>query len=350
MRSSFTFLILILCSTLHAQKYSGQWSGAFDAAGDPSTTEYVLEIEAKGSSFEGTSTTYFIINGKRYYTICAIKGTIDVGSKTLVSTEVSVVKKNTPEWFRDCFQVHTLTYFRKGETEELSGTWKAAKKEDNCGFGNTKLSRKQLVKNPITIPPPPSNNTVRMNPNTPKPTTPPPATKQDHATAKTQPKQNQPTVKTQIKKDTPDKVQPSLTKVDNKTQQEIEPDMKPKIPAPKLPNGLEKRDNKIYETISITDDEIIVNLYDNAEVDGDIVTLLFNGEVIVSKQTLSDKPITLKLKAIRGRDNTLTMYAENLGEIPPNTAIMRLQSGNNYYKVFVSADNERNASVIFRLK
>jgi hypothetical protein len=350
MRSIFTLIFLLLTAALNAQKYSGQWSGAFDAAGDPSTTEYVLEIDVKGNSFEGTSTTYFIISGKRYYTICAIRGTIDPGSKTLVSTEISVVKKNTPEWFRDCFQIHSLTYFRKGDTEELSGTWKAARKEDNCGTGTTKLSRKQLAKNPITAPPPPSNNTVRMNPNVPKPNTKPPVTKQNNTTVKTQPKQNTPPAKTQTKKDTVVKTLPSITKVDNENQTEVKPDMKSNIPAPKLPNGLEKRDNKVYETINIADDEIIVNLYDNAEVDGDIVTLLFNGEVIVSKQTLSDKPITLKLKAIHGKDNTLTMYAENLGRIPPNTAIMRLQNGNNYYKVFVSADNEKNASVIFRLK
>jgi hypothetical protein len=122
------------------------------------------------------------------------------------------------------------------------------------------------------------------------------------------------------------------------------------IPAPKLPNGLERRDNKVFETITIDDEEITVNLYDNAEIDGDIITVLFNGEVVAAQKSLTDKPITLKLKAIKGRDNTLTMYAENQGKIPPNTALMRVQCGDNYYKVFLSADDKKNASVVFRVK
>ena len=145
MKGFFTLAFLLFTSALSAQKYSGQWSGSFDAVTEPgSYTEYVLEIETKGNNqFEGTSTTYFIISGKRYYTICAIKGIIDPASKTLTSTEITRVKANTPEWFKDCFQIHTLTYFRKTDAEELVGTWKAARKEDNCGTGTTKLSRKQ---------------------------------------------------------------------------------------------------------------------------------------------------------------------------------------------------------------
>lgn len=126
--------------------------------------------------------------------------------------------------------------------------------------------------------------------------------------------------------------------------------MKPDIPAPKLPNGLEKRENKVYEIIVIDEEDIAVNLYDNAEIDGDIITVLFNGEVVASQKMLSEKPITLKLKAIRGRDNTLTMYAENQGRVSPNTALMRVQIGDQYYKVFLSADAMKNGSVVFRFK
>ena len=341
---------LFSSSTLLAQKFSGQWSGSFDALGDSSDrTEYFLELEVNGSKVEGTSTTYFIISGKRFYTICQISGTFDPKSKTIISTEVSNIKSNTPEWFRDCFQVHTLTYFRQGDKEVLEGIWKGARKEDNCGSGTTLLSRKQLAKNLVTIPPAPANNTVRMNPNLPKPNTQKPVAKPNNNTVKTQPKQT-PVTKPRVKKDTVVKKQPSITKVDNKNETQNKVEIKPIIPAPKLPNGLEKRDNKVYETIPITEEEITVNLYDNAEIDGDIITVLFNGEVVALQKTLSDKPIMLKLKAIRGKDNTLTMYAENQGKIPPNTAIMRVQSGGDYYKVFLSADDKKNGSVVFRLK
>lgn len=354
MKSLFNFLLFtFLLSSASAQKWSGQWSGSFDSNGDPnSQTEYVLEIEAKGNTFTGTSVTYFIFNNKRYYTICEIKGTIDPGSKTLVSTELKVIKKNTPPDQGDCLQIHTLTYFKKGEDEQLIGTWKPADPKQPCGTGSTTLGRKQLVKNKITTPPPPTN-TVRMNTVITKPKTTAPKT----ATAKPPVKNNppatakqQPVTKPVPKKDSIVKTKPSITKVETEIKPQTKPDNKPVIAAPKLPNGLERRDNKIFETIIIDEEAITVTLFDNAEIDGDIITVLFNGEVVAQQKSLTDKPITLKLNAIKGRDNTLTMYAENQGKIPPNTAIMRVQCGDNYYKVFLSADDKKNASVVFRVK
>lgn len=354
MKAMMKQILLVFCSLISlpllAQKYSGQWSGSFDAKGEEGyRTEYVLEIEAKGNTFTGTSITYFNV-GKRYYTICEIKGTIDPGSKTLVSTEIKVIKKNTPPDQTDCLQIHTLTYFRKGDEEQLIGTWKPANNNDNCGTGSTVLSRKQLVKNTVTTPPPP-NPTVRNNtgnkPNTtpaPKPVTKPPVT--NNKTTTTKP----PATKPAPKKDTLVKTGPTIQKAETEIKTPSKPETKPVIPAPKLPNGLERRDNKVFETITIDDEEITVNLYDNAEIDGDIITVLFNGEVVAAQKSLTDKPITLKLKAIKGRDNTLTMYAENQGKIPPNTALMRVQCGDNYYKVFLSADDKKNASVVFRVK
>jgi hypothetical protein len=308
------FLAFLFCSSqLFAQKYSGQWSGSFDAKGDPtqSRTEYFLELEVDGTKVEGTSTTYFIIEGKRLYTICKVTGTLDPNSKTIVAKEIARIKANTPEWFKDCFQEHTLTYFKKGDTEELEGSWKGST-DTKCGVGTTVLSRKKLVKNIITTTPAQNNGTVRTNPQT-KPAPQKPTNK---TTTPAKPKTG--VAKTQPKKETPVTTNPAITKVDNHNETQTKPEIKPNIPAPKLPNGLEKRDSK--------------------------------GEVVASQKTLSDKPITLKLKATRGKDNTLTMYADNQGRIPPNTAIMRVQNGDDYYKIFLSADDKKNGSVVFRFK
>ncbi|MEJ8819898.1 hypothetical protein [Lacibacter sp. H407] len=348
MKQLLLFGFLFCSAQLFAQKYSGQWSGSFDATGEPGNrTEYFLELEISGTNVEGTSTTYFMIEGKRYYTICKVVGTLDPNSKTIVSKEVARIKANTPQWFKDCFQEHVLTYYKKGDTEELEGRWKGASAEDKCGTGTTVLSRKQLVKNMITKTPP-QNNTVRMNPAPNKPATQKPTTTNTQKPNSNN--QNNSTAKTQPKKEEPVKNQPTITKVENEKEPDTKTEIKPTIPAPKLPGRLEKRESKVFETIAIDEEEITVNLYDNAEIDGDIITVLFNGELVASQKTLSDKPITIKLKAIRGRDNTLTMYAENQGRVPPNTAIMRVQNGEQYYKVFLSADDKKNGSVVFRFK
>ncbi len=41
------------------------------------------------------------------------------------------------------------------------------------------------------------------------------------------------------------------------------------------------------------------------------------------------------------------MYAENLGEIPPNTALMVITDGDSRYEVNVSSDLQNSGSVHF---
>ena len=204
-----------------------------------------------------------------------------------------------------------LTYYKKGDEEQLIGNWKTARKTDNCGTGKTTLSRKII---PVVA--------NKEKPQPPKKTEP-----------KTTPA---PPVKNET--DAPDKTQADRN---NQSPVEQKPETQPK---------LEKRENKIFETITLDAENIEVSLFDNAEIDGDIITLLFNGEVVLSKQTLSDNPITVKLQLIRGKENVLTMYAENQGRIPPNTAIMRIKNEDNYHKILLSADDKKNGSVILKLK
>ena len=110
------------------------------------------------------------------------------------------------------------------------------------------------------------------------------------------------------------------------------------------------RSNRVVQTIPITQPEISVDLYDNAEVDGDQVTIYFNGSVVVSKKDLTDKPYTMKLKAEKGKDNELVMFAENLGSVPPNTAYMRVTADGKVYQVRVDSDLKSNGTIRFRLK
>lgn len=304
---------------MNAQSLSGQWKGSFNERSGTDATEYVLELDIKGKIVEGISITYFKLNGKRCYTMCAVTGSYDPSSKTIISKEVSKIKANTPDWFRDCFQTHTLTYFKKGDEEQLSGTWKSAKREDNCGIGNTLLTRKTLPKRTD-----PTNNSV--------------ASDRDN---KPGPKKGNTAISTK------DSIAVKELKVvnDRPSAVVVSPDI-----SKKLPEKFEKRTNKVFETLELKEQDIEVSIYDNAEIDGDIITVVFNGDVVLANQTLSDKPIRLKLKAKKGINNSLTMFAENQGSTPPNTAIMRIQNGEDYYKILLSADDKQNASVVFKVK
>lgn len=106
----------------------------------------------------------------------------------------------------------------------------------------------------------------------------------------------------------------------------------------------------IQQTIELGTPEFQVDLYDNGEVDGDIITVYFNGKVVAGKQTLTEKPITLKLKADPSMNNELVMFAENLGSIPPNTALMKVSAGGKTYEVRLESNTEQSGGVNFKLK
>jgi len=48
--------------------------------------------------------------------------------------------------------------------------------------------------------------------------------------------------------------------------------------------------------------------------------------------------------------NLIDMFAENLGTIPPNTALMIVSDGKNRFEVFMSSSLTQNAMVRIRKK
>ena len=112
--------------------------------------------------------------------------------------------------------------------------------------------------------------------------------------------------------------------------------------------SLKSRQNEVIKTIKVEQPSIKIELYDNAEVDGDTVTIFLNNKLLVYKKRLTDKPLTLQLNAFPGTDYELMMYADNLGSIPPNTALMVVTSGDKKHEVYLSSTEQKNAVVRFR--
>ena len=113
---------------------------------------------------------------------------------------------------------------------------------------------------------------------------------------------------------------------------------------------LDSRETKEMKVLQVSSNKVKVELYDDGEIDNDIVSVFFNKHLEVDKRPLSDKAYTFTLNLEAGKSNELVMFAENLGTIPPNTALMVITDGTNRYEVRLSADLKNNASVRFELK
>jgi hypothetical protein len=126
------------------------------------------------------------------------------------------------------------------------------------------------------------------------------------------------------------------------------------LDAPSQQHGaaeIDKRVTKSDQSFYFESDSLLLTLYDNGEVDGDIVTVLMNGNVIFSKTLLTEKANSKTIYITPNMDSVnLVMYAESLGEIPPNTGLLIVNDGEKRYDVRFSADLKTNAGIILRRK
>ena len=119
-------------------------------------------------------------------------------------------------------------------------------------------------------------------------------------------------------------------------------------PSSPVLKGFENRKKNVLKTFAISQPTFHLSFYDNGEIDGDSITVFYNGKVVLSNKKLSDKPISLTLTLDKNiKENTVTMYADNLGTIPPNTALMIVTDGTKRYEVRIESDNEKSGTVIF---
>jgi hypothetical protein len=94
-----------------------------------------------------------------------------------------------------------------------------------------------------------------------------------------------------------------------------------------------------------------VELYDNGEIDGDSVSLFVNGELLVQHIRLAAQPKILLIPIDKSLPvNSLLLVAENLGRLPPNTALMVVTVHGKSYNLFLSTDYKKNAAIEFSLQ
>ena len=124
------------------------------------------------------------------------------------------------------------------------------------------------------------------------------------------------------------------------------------VPAPKAAAEIQERKIQTINSVDIKGDSLLLTLYDNGVVDGDTVSVLLNGKVIMPRVGLSLQPInkTIYLTPEMGDSLQLIMYAENLGSIPPNTGLLIVHDGNDAHYINFSGDLHRNAAIILRRK
>jgi hypothetical protein len=86
---------------------------------------------------------------------------------------------------------------------------------------------------------------------------------------------------------------------------------------------------------------VVLKVWDNSEIDGDTISLVFNNKLLLDEYGLVKKKKKLVVNLEPG-ENEITVIAHNLGRIPPNTAAVTLRSGFKTYHLVTSTSLSHN--------
>jgi hypothetical protein len=119
----------------------------------------------------------------------------------------------------------------------------------------------------------------------------------------------------------------------------------------KINQDFKKRKQIVSRQIEVSSDSLRLSFYDNAEIDGDSISVFLNGKLIIAHQELTERAFNLYVKLDSNLEtNEVSMFAENLGKYPPNTALMVISDGDKRYETFLSSDFKGNATILLKLR
>lgn len=122
----------------------------------------------------------------------------------------------------------------------------------------------------------------------------------------------------------------------------------------KRSDKLSRRETDIQHLLEIPvidKDSIKIELYDNGVVDDDSVSVFVDEAELLSHRRISAEPLVLYLSLSHEKPiQKIRLVAENLGSIPPCTAVMIITTKHKRSEVRLSSNLNKNAAVEFFLK
>ena len=168
-----------------------------------------------------------------------------------------------------------------------------------------------------------------------------------------------PKLKPAPKKDIPVlKKQPAITRSKPSPKVEKTPVIKDTIVAKStiktntLPATTNGRIDKELRRIVVHDKKIKLNIYDNGTIDGDTISIYYNGRAILKNKGLTATPLIVEVELDENiAMHSIVLFAENLGSIAPNTALVIFTtSDGKRYELYSSATLQQNAAIVFEYK
>ncbi|TKB98887.1 hypothetical protein [Pedobacter cryophilus] len=106
-----------------------------------------------------------------------------------------------------------------------------------------------------------------------------------------------------------------------------------------------------FKEIVVYNQIVVVSISDYEEVDGDRVSVFMNREVVEKNIGVRRVPYIFTLALNPNYiTNELSILADNLGKIPPNTSLIVIKDGDFEHKVYISSDLKNTAAIYLKYK
>jgi hypothetical protein len=132
---------------------------------------------------------------------------------------------------------------------------------------------------------------------------------------------------------------------------DITPPNPPKLKLPQPPeelNDFMARETRVGRTIGVKRRVVKLRLWDQAELDGDTISVFYNDHFILVDHALTRKKKVIKLYLHNGT-NTIMVCAKNEGTISPNTVACRIYVRGRQEDFIFSTSMDRNETLILNL-
>ncbi|HEX8333045.1 MAG TPA: hypothetical protein VF622_10500 [Segetibacter sp.] len=365
-KSTLLFSLLFIFLAAGAQNITGIWRGYFiQKSFGIYEDRYKFEIQIEQSPTNSIKGVTYSYKTTVFYGKATLQGIYTKKTKNVVINELKLVELKIGEDSQPCLMTCYLDYDKMGRLETLSGTYTSRNVKDkgDCGSGKVYLEKtttSDFYKEDFLVKK--ENELKRKSPPIVKRTipTPQPNTLRKPAPSTNKPKE--PLVKT-LPKVKPGAERNIITKVEKPKEkttdapiaQQKKEDLTKSAPVerklPPPPDVIRRRNNELVKTFQTSAKEIKIELYDNGEIDGDTITVYHNNQLILWRKRLTDKPLTFTIKVDENEPHhEFVMVAENLGTIPPNTALMIITAGSRRYETHVTSTEKKNAMVVLEYK
>ena len=302
------FFALLLCTmsaaVLQGQSLTGIWSGKISrkAPGYSGVESIEMQVNQSGKILRGYT---FAFKDTSRFVLFDMAGKRNKKTQTIDIRELGYAYFVLPPGFLPCEKIFSLNYYKIGKTQYLSGTWTGNGNDTSCFPGEELLVVLQKIKKPEY----PLEQFVQKK-------------IFDYIQRKQAPSGN-------VDIEIPEPEPPAL----------LQSPFTDSIPL--------ERKLDIQEIIKLPDTLATITLYDNAIVDDDTVSVFVDKIPVLQRQRISIKPLSFNIRlSDPGKPVEILMQAENLGSIPPNTAVMIIETAHKRYEVRLSASFEKHAVVI----